>query len=82
VSVKILFYGRLADAMGPELELDAPQGCSMSELRSRLVTSNPAASQALSGRRIRACVGDAFVSDDYILTPADRVEFLPPVSGG
>lgn len=80
--MKVLFYGRLAEAIGPELEIDAPPGCSVAELRDRLVAEHPQAEQPLRSRKALACVGDALVRDSYVLKAADRVEFLPPVSGG
>lgn len=80
--MKVLFYGRLAQAIGPELEIDAPAGCSVAELRERLIAEHPEADQPLRSRRALACVGNALVRESYILQAADRVEFLPPVSGG
>ncbi len=80
--MKVLFYGRLADAIGPELEIDAPPGCSLAELRERLIAEHPQAGEPLRARRALACVGDSLVRDTYILRAADRIEFLPPVSGG
>ena len=80
--MKVLFYGRLAETIGPELEIDAPPGCSVGQLRDRLIAEHPQAEQPLRSRRALACVGDALVRDTYVLNPADRVEFLPPVSGG
>jgi molybdopterin converting factor small subunit len=80
--VKVAFYGRLAEAVGSELEIQAPPGCSIAELRTRLIAEHPQAEEALREKRARACVGDALVHDSYVLSAADRVEFLPPVSGG
>jgi molybdopterin synthase sulfur carrier subunit len=80
--VRVLFYGRLAETIGPELEIDAPTGCSVAELRDRIVAEHPQAEQPLRSRRALACVGDALVRDTYVLRTADRLEFLPPVSGG
>jgi molybdopterin converting factor small subunit len=80
--VKVAFYGCLAEAVGPELEIQAPPGCSIAELRNRLIAEHPQAEEALRDKRARACVGDALVHDSYVLRAADRVEFLPPVSGG
>ncbi len=80
--MKVLFYGRLAETIGPELEIDAPAGCSVAELRDRLIAEHPQAEQPLRARRALACVGDALVRDSYVLKSADSVEFLPPVSGG
>ena len=80
--MKVLFYGRLAEAIAPELEIDAPAGCSVAELRGRLAAAHPEAEGSLRDRRARACVGNSLVDDTYLLRSGDSVEFLPPVSGG
>ena len=79
--MKILFYGRLADSIGRELELHMA-GCSVAELRHRLASDYPDVGAILANRRSRACVGDALVHDDYVVAAGDTVGFLPPVSGG
>ena len=80
--MKVLFHGRLADTIGPELEIDAPPGCSIAELRDRLIAAHPDAEQPLRSRRALAFVGDALVGDTHVVNISDTVEFLPPVSGG
>ena len=80
--MRLVFYGRLAEAIAPEIELDAPSGCSVAQLRERLAAAYPKAGQALLSRQVRACVASAFVHDDSLVGAADTVEFLPPVSGG
>ena len=80
--MRVLFYGRLSDTIGRELQIEAPGGCSIEQLRERLIAAHPEAEQPLRSRRTRACVGDGLVHDTYILRAADTVEFLPPVSGG
>jgi molybdopterin converting factor small subunit len=80
--VKVAFYGRLAEAVGPELDIHAPPGCSIEELRNKVIAVHPQAEEALRNKRARACVDDTIVHDSYVLGAADRVEFLPPVSGG
>jgi molybdopterin converting factor small subunit len=80
--LRILFYGRLADVIGREVQVDAAAGCSIAQLRRRLTADHPNADRTLQDGRIRACVDDAVVDDDYIVTATDKVEFLPPVSGG
>lgn len=79
--MQIHFYGRLADSLGEAVELDLAAPCTIGELRRRLAAELPQAGEALSGR-VRACVGDRIVGDSYEVGPADRVEFLAPVSGG
>jgi molybdopterin converting factor small subunit len=80
--VKVLFYGRLAESIAPELEVDALPGSSVAQLRERLIDSYPEAEQPLRNHRSRACIGDTLVQEDHVLEAADTVEFLPPVSGG
>ena len=80
--MKVLFHGRLAEAIGPELELEAPPGCSVGQLRDRLIAEHPEAEQPLRSRHARACIGDMLVHDHHVLQAGDKIEFLPPVSGG
>jgi molybdopterin converting factor small subunit len=78
--MKIRFYGRLADVLGSDLEVDLDE-CSVAEVRKRLIGDYPQASHAL-GARVRACVNDRFVSDNDIVATGSTVEFLPVISGG
>jgi molybdopterin converting factor small subunit len=80
--MKILFYGRLAEAFGPEIDIDAPAGWSIAQVRDRIAVEHPGSAAALLGRRVLACVGGSVVRDDYVVGERDHVEFLPPVSGG
>ena len=79
--MKIHFYGRLAESVGRDIEVDVPESCSVADLRELLATKFPHAANAL-GHRVRALVGDAVVADSHIVRPGDSVEFFPPVSGG
>lgn len=80
--MKIQFYGCLAEAIGSEVEIDAPPGCSVRQLRERLIAEHPGSEPTLRSKRSRACVDDRVVHDDHILEGTDSVAFLPPVSGG
>lgn len=80
--MKVLFYGRLAEAIGSELELEAPSDASVAEVRDRLCVLYPQVSGTLRNRRTRACIGDRLVGDEHRPAAADTLEFLPPVSGG
>lgn len=80
--MKVLFYGRFAEAAGPQLEISAPPGCSVADLRDRLITEHPALESVLRSRRALTCVGERLVHDDYQLADDEALEFLPAVSGG
>lgn len=79
--MKIQFYGRLADALGRDIEVDVGEECSVAEIRERLTQTYPHAAGALAAR-VRACVDDNFVSDSHIVAAGATVEFLPVISGG
>ena len=78
--MKVLFYGRLADAIGREIEVAAPGGCSVGDVRRRVAASHVAAAAELD--RSRTLIADRLVGDDQPVDEADELEFLPPVSGG
>jgi molybdopterin converting factor small subunit len=80
--MKILFYGRLAEAIGAELEVGAAIGSTVAEVREKLAAEHPDAAGVLRNKRALSFVGDRLVRDDYRLASRDRLEFLPPVSGG
>jgi len=77
--VIIRFYGRLADAIGHEIDLGAG-GCSVAEIRSRLASEHPAATESLG--RSRALIAGSVVTNEHLVGESDDLEFLPPVSGG
>ncbi len=76
------FYGRLADTVAREIEMDMPEGCSVADLREALAARYPQAEIILQSSRSRACVGDSLVGDDQLIANGETVEFMPPVSGG
>lgn len=80
--MKILLHGRLAEAIGPEVAVDAEPGCSIAELRARIAGDHPATSGTLANTRARACVDGTLVQDDYRVSAGQQVEFMPPVCGG
>jgi len=81
--LKIGFYGRLAESIGREAELQVPDGgCTVAELRRLLGEQHPHAAAELSRPSVRASVADSIVGEDHRVGPGDAVEFFPPLSGG
>jgi molybdopterin synthase sulfur carrier subunit len=81
--MKILFFGRLAERAGRELELDLPaEGCTVAELRQRLVSVLPAAADDVAKPSNRACIDQAIAPEDARVLPSHEVAFVPPLSGG
>jgi len=77
--LRIRLYGRLGDAIAPEIEL-AAASCTVGEVRRRLATSHAAAARSLETSR--ALIAGRVVGDDRAVGEAEELEFLPPVSGG
>ena len=77
--MRIRLYGRLSDAIGPEIEL-AAAGATVGDVRRNLAERHTGAASTLE--RSRALIADCFVGDERLVGEADRLEFLPPVSGG
>jgi molybdopterin converting factor small subunit len=78
--VRILFYGRLADAFGRDAEVDIDLPCTVGVTREQLQQIRP--DEDLGYRRAKACVNGVLVEDDCVVHEGDSLEFLAPVSGG
>jgi molybdopterin converting factor small subunit len=78
--VRILFYGRLADAFGRDTEVEIDLPCTVGATREQLQTLRPG--EDASYRRTKACVNGVLVEDDCVVHEGDSLEFLAPVSGG
>jgi molybdopterin converting factor small subunit len=80
--VKIGFYGRLAQAIGPKVEVDIPAHSRVGDVRRILAEKFPGGAATLASGRSKACVSGAIVGDEHRVSEGDEIEFLPPVSGG
>jgi len=80
--MKVVFYGRLAEEIGAELEVSVLPGCSVADVREMIAAEHPEVAGVLLSRRALSVVGERVVRDDYRLAAGDTLEFLPPVSGG
>ena len=77
--MRIRLYGRLGDAIGPEIELTGA-GATVGDVRQSLAANHASAAATLE--RSRALIADRFVTDDRLVGESEALEFLPPVSGG
>ncbi len=80
--MRVGFYGKLADAIAPEVEVDMAGACSIADLRTRLAGLYPHATSDIAGPRSRACVAGQLVHDSFLVQPGQDVEILAPLSGG
>ncbi|PWG01742.1 MoaD/ThiS family protein [Sphingosinicella humi] len=82
-AMRILFFGRLGEQLGSELEIDSPgESWTIAELRESLCSRSELFREALGRPGVRACVDQVIVPDDVQLRPGQEVAFIPPLSGG
>lgn len=81
--MKVLLFGKLADRVGREVELDLPrEGCTVAELRHRLQEALPALAGDLGRPMVKACIDQRIAGEDETVLPSQEVAFIPPLSGG
>lgn len=80
---RLLFFGKLGDmAGGRERLLTLGRQLTVSALKARLATEDPALGEALAAPSVRVIINQTFGTDAHALTDDDEIAFLPPVSGG
>lgn len=81
--MKILFFGRLGDQLGRELEIEPPRsGCTVAELRQLLCSRGSIFRDTLGRPSVRGCVDQMIVPEDTPVRQGQEVAFIPPLSGG
>jgi molybdopterin synthase sulfur carrier subunit len=81
VKLRVLFFGRVSDAIGRTLEVAVPEaGCTIAELR-RLI-SNETHTDVLLQKGVRASIDREVVDDEALVRPDAEVAFFSVFSGG
>ena len=77
--MKILFFGRLGETIGRELDYRLPpEGCTVAELRAELAKTHA----GLAAESVRACIDHEIAPETALVLPGHEVAFIPPLSGG
>jgi len=77
--MKILFFGRLSETIGREIDFDLPAGgCTVAELRAALATRH----EGLAAESVRACIDHEIAPESALVLPTHEIAFIPPLSGG
>lgn len=80
--MRVLLYGRLAEAIAPEVDLKVDGPCTVRRIREQLARNHQIAAETLMSEHSRAVVAGSLASEEQMLTGDATIEFLPPVSGG
>ena len=78
--MRVAFYGRLAEAIGREVEIDLPAPAAVAVVQRRLAELYPGS--GVDASRVRTAVGGMIVDGDRLVQPGETVEILAPLSGG
>lgn len=80
---RILFFGRVAERLGPEGSLDLPtEGSTVREIRRLLAERDEVAADALLRPDVRASVDLVVVGEDAVARPDQEIAFFSIFSGG
>ena len=75
--MRVLFFGRVADQLGRERDVETPRGgCTIADLRHLI------AAEVLDRPGIRASIDREIVGEDAIVSPGAEVAFFSVFSGG
>lgn len=81
MKVRVRLFAVARELAGAEsLELDLPEGATVTELRAALALHTPELARVLS--HVLFAVGSDYVRDNAVLSPDSEVACIPPVSGG
>ena len=82
MKTRLIFFGRLAEQIGREREVDIPEdGTTIGALR-KLLSDDPELEILAPGRGMLASVDQEVVQDDAHVKPGQEIAFFSPLSGG
>ena len=80
-TLRVLFFGRVADVIGRQVEIDLPEaGCSLADLRRRLAAE--AGAEILLKPGVRGSIDKRVAAEDAWVRPGAEVAFFSMFSGG
>jgi len=81
--VRVLFFGRVGDTCGRAIEVSVPvQGCSLTELRTRIGAQVDGSLEALEAPGLRVAIDQVMTAGAAWVSPGREVAFLSVFSGG
>lgn len=83
MSVRVVFFGRLADQFGREEQVTLGDGVStVGAIIESLADGHPSFANALASGEIRCAVNDALARPNAPVRDGDELALFPPFSGG
>jgi molybdopterin converting factor small subunit len=82
-AVRVLFFGRIADACGRSMTVPIPsEGCSLAELKGRVARQVDGGATTLGHPCVRVAIDQVMAGHDPWVSPGQEVAFLSAFSGG
>lgn len=83
ISIRVLFFGRLADLVEqPNLSINLPEQISAADLYDQLGETNTKLLSRDQDKSLKVAVNQRLVHWGTVLSSGDEVAFMPPVTGG
>ena len=83
ITVQLRFFASLREALGPQAELQLPQGATVADARRLLQARGAPFEAALApGRALRTALNQTVCEPAATLADGDELAFFPPVTGG
>jgi molybdopterin converting factor subunit 1 len=73
-------FAAARDAVGSSVDVEVPDGATVADLRSQLITDYPQLAELI--RRAMFAIDATYANDDSVISSVNEVACIPPVSGG
>lgn len=84
MKLNVLYFASIREAAGTASEtVEAPEACTLADLRARLIARGGPLAEALApGKALRMALNQTLAHEHAGLAEGDEVAFFPPVTGG
>jgi molybdopterin synthase sulfur carrier subunit len=83
MKIRVRYFASLREALGPDEEVELPEGSTLASLRDQLLARGGHHAQVLArGRALRCALGHQICDESTLIEGGSEVAFFPPVTGG
>jgi molybdopterin synthase sulfur carrier subunit len=83
MKVRLRFFASLRESLGPQGELELPEGSRVADARDTLIARGAPFDTSLARHKaLRAALNQTLCDDSAALADGDELAFFPPVTGG
>lgn len=83
MKVQVRYFASLRERLGPQEQVELPEGSSVAALRQALAARGGAHGELLApGRAVRCALNQVMAAEAAVLAEGAEVAFFPPVTGG